>query len=294
MTFQTIFEKKIQEIDNKLPAYLPPAGEGTLQEAMSYSLMAGGKRLRPLFMMETFHLLGGKGDGVWPFMAALEMIHTFSLVHDDLPCMDNDLYRRGKKTTWAAYGEAMGVLSGDGLFMQAFTLPALAAKEGIDPEKIVQATAILAEKAGVNGMLGGQALDVEKTGQALSKEQLSYIYEKKTGALLEAAMMTGAVLAPGGTVKNIEKVECIARRVGLAFQIRDDILDCISTEAVLGKPIHSDEKNQKTTYVSLYGMEQAKQQVKQLSEEALSLLGELPGDVQFLEQLIEMLITREK
>jgi geranylgeranyl diphosphate synthase type II len=263
-------------------------------EAMEYSVMAGGKRLRPMLMKETYELLGGTENIVEPFMAAIEMIHTYSLVHDDLPAMDNDDYRRGRKTTHVVYGEAMGILAGDALLNFAFETAAKAFT--MFPEKsfeIGKAIQILAGKAGIYGMIGGQVVDVESAGKSISKEVLDFIYELKTSALIESSMMIGAVLA-GADDAALQKIETIAKNVGIAFQIQDDILDVTSSTEILGKPVLSDEKNEKTTYVTLVGVEHAKEYVEQISNEAIELLGEFEVKNPFLEELLRELIHREK
>lgn len=284
-----------KETEQVIESYLPEETgyQKLVISAMNYSMRAGGKRLRPLFMREVYRLFGGQGKEIEPFMAAMEMIHTFSLVHDDLPCMDNDEYRRGLPTTWVTYGDDMAVLAGDGLFACAMETAAKAFSMSDRPDLVGQAMGLLAQKSGVYGMIGGQSADVELTGKPLSKEQLDFIYRLKTGALLEGSMMIGALL--GGADKGqITVVEQMAQAVGMAFQIQDDILDLTSSQEILGKPALSDEKNKKTTYVSLYGMEQARKEVKRLSDQAAELLRNLPGDSQFLESLIHMLVDREK
>ena len=268
----------------------------TIVEAMNYSVTAGGKRLRPLLMQETFRMFGGTTDAVELFMAAIEMIHTYSLVHDDLPAMDNDDYRRGKLTTHAKYGHAMGILAGDGLLNWAFETASAAfdcEESAAGLKRVAKALRILGEKAGVYGMIGGQVVDVESTGQAVDEEKLLFIYELKTGALLEASMMIGAVLA-GASEEETETVEQIASDVGKAFQIRDDILDVTSTLEVLGKPVNSDDRNAKTTYVTLKGLEKASEDVEMISKRALSRLASLPYKNEFLTELIRALIYREK
>ena len=274
--------------------YLPKE-EGfqkTVLEAVNYSVTAGGKRLRPILMRETYRMFGGSGPVIEPYMAAIEMIHTYSLVHDDLPAMDNDEYRRGRKTTHAVYGEAMGILAGDALLNLAFETAAQAFELDLS-ERTAKAMRILAEKAGIYGMIGGQVVDVESEGYAISREKLDFIYRLKTSALIESSMMIGAVLA-GATEDEVERIERTARDVGLAFQIQDDILDVTSTLEVLGKPIHSDEKNEKTTYVTLEGLDKARQDVEEISKRALATLASLERKNPFLEELITMLITREK
>ncbi|MEZ3502099.1 MAG: polyprenyl synthetase family protein [Lachnospiraceae bacterium] len=273
-----------------------PAEEGyqkNVMEAMNYSVLAGGKRLRPLLMYETYRMFGGTGEVVKPFMAAVEMIHTYSLVHDDLPAMDNDEYRRGKLTTHAKYGHAMGVLAGDGLLNYAFETAASAFDCGEDTMRTAGALRVLAKKAGIYGMIGGQAVDVQSSGGSVSREKLDFIYKLKTGALLEASMMAGAILA-GASEEEVRTVEQIASDVGLAFQIRDDILDVTSTLEMLGKPIRSDDRNEKTTYVTIRGLEQASKDVEEISGRALSRLASLSCENEFLTELIKSLIYREK
>ena len=294
MSFKEELLTKTQEIEELLKRYLPEETgfQKTVLEAMNYSVTAGGKRLRPMLMQETYRMFGGSGPVIEPFMAAIEMIHTYSLVHDDLPAMDNDEYRRGRKTTHAVYGEAMGILAGDALLNYAFETAAGAFALGLS-ERTARAIQILAGKAGIYGMIGGQVVDVESEGQAISQEKLDFIYRLKTSALIESSMMIGAVLA-GASDQEVEIIQRVAKDVGLAFQIQDDILDVTSTLEVLGKPIHSDEKNEKTTYVTLKGLAEAKQDVEEISKQALSALAILEHKNPFLEELITMLITREK
>ncbi len=283
------------EVESIIKQYLPPE-EGfqkTVISAMNYSFLAGGKRLRPMLMLETYRLFGGEGGAVAPFMAAMEMIHTYSLIHDDLPAMDDDDYRRGRLTCHKAYGEAMAVLAGDGLLNYAFET-ALKASD-IDPGNphIIPALRILANSSGLYGMLGGQVVDVESEGQPLTQEKLDFIYTLKTGALIRAAMTIGAVLA-GADEKSVETIGRVADDVGLAFQILDDILDVESDLATLGKPTGSDEKNDKTTYVTLRGLEAAKADVESISEWAINTLAGLPEQNEFLTELIRSLITRDR
>ena len=285
-------QNKIEEIiRNYLPKETGFAKE--LAGAMNYSMLAGGKRIRPMLMQETYRLFGGEGELVEPFMAAMEMVHTHSLVHDDLPAIDNDEYRRGKKTTHAQYGESMAILCGDALLNYAYETAFLAFGMTKDVSKVGRALQIMGDKVGIYGMLGGQTVDVENDGKPLSKEELDYIYANKTSALIEGSMMVGAALA-GAAEDEIFLIESVGYRVGLAFQIQDDILDVTSTTEELGKPVFSDEKNNKTTYVSLYGIEKAGEEVKRLSDEALENLGELGTTNPFLNELITYLMTRKK
>ena len=264
-----------------------------MASAMNYSMTAGGKRLRPILIRETYRLFGGEGVLCEPFMAAMEMIHTHSLIHDDLPALDNDDYRRGRLTTHKVYGEAMGVLSGVALLNRAYEVMISAFDLTEDKERVIAAMRIMADKTGINGMLGGQSVDVENDGKPLEREMLDYIYKNKTSALIEASMMTGAVLA-GVSEEELEVVEQAAENIGLAFQIQDDILDVTSTQEELGKPIHSDEKNNKVTYVSLMGAPAAAGKVKELSEHAVELLNSLDRKNEFLDLLVESLISRRK
>lgn len=306
MSSKEQLEQYTREVEEVIRKYLPAENgyQKTVLKAMNYSMKAGGKRLRPLFMREVYRLFSAeqgnrKLEGtrqeqvVEPFMAAIEMIHTFSLVHDDLPCMDNDRLRRGKPTTWVQYGYDMAVLAGDALTIYAFETASNAFCMTDRTDAVGRCIGLLASKAGVYGMIGGQTLDVELTGKPVDKEQMDFIYRLKTGALLEAPMMIGAILG-GAEEKQVEAVEKMATCIGLAFQIQDDILDLTSTTEKLGKPTFSDEKNEKTTYVTLYGMEQAKQAVRDLSGQAEEILKSLPGNHSFLMYLINLLITREK
>ena len=294
--FQLQMKQKVQEIEEILQEYLPKQKgyQTVIMEAMAYSLLAGGKRLRPMLMNETFRLFSGTSKALHPFMAAIEMIHTYSLVHDDLPAMDNDEFRRGRKTTHVVYGEDMGILAGDALLNYAFETAFKAFVT--DPEDsllIGRALRVLGKKAGIYGMIGGQVIDVKETGHQISREILDTIYELKTAALIEASMMIGAILG-GASEEEVRRVEKIASYAGIAFQIQDDILDVTSTEEVLGKPIHSDEKNEKTTYVTLMGVEEAGKIVEKLSGEAISLLHQLSGENEFLERLLIQLIHRDR
>ena len=307
------FEKELLEraahIEDVLKKFLP-GEEGyqkTCIEAMNYSLLAGGKRLRPVMMLEAYRLFSKGADEkvVEPFLAAIEMIHTYSLVHDDLPCMDNDEYRRGRKTTHAVYGAGMATLAGDGLLNFAYETAVKGAMSGAElsdydgdnKNRYLAALEVLTSKAGIYGMVGGQCADIMAENADLGDEQmkdvLSYIDENKTGALIESSLMVGAILG-GATNKQVQMIEKAGSNVGIAFQIQDDILDIVGNQEELGKPVGSDEKNNKTTYVSLYGMESAKSKVKELSDEASAILAELGFDGSFLDKLFEYLIYRNK
>lgn len=296
--FMEELQKKAEHINSVLEKFLP-AEEGQQRiifEAMNYSVRAGGKRLRPMLMEETYHMFGGSSAVIEPFMAAIEMIHTYSLVHDDLPAMDNDEYRRGKKTTHAVYGEAMGILAGDALLNLAYETASKAFGMEVADARVARAFAVLAKKAGVYGMVGGQVVDVESEKSddcPITREKLDFIYRLKTGALIESSMMIGAILA-GASSDEISRVEQIAAKLGLAFQIQDDVLDVTSTLEVLGKPVGSDEKNNKATYVTFEGLDKAVSDVERISKEAEKLLDDLGYDDAFLKELFEYLIHREK
>ena len=295
MSFKEQMKEKVVQIEEIIGQHLPEeiGFQKTIFESMNYSVQVGGKRLRPMIMQETYRLFGGEGQEIEPFMAAIEMIHSSSLVHDDLPAMDNDRYRRGKETTWVKYGEDMAILAGDALMIFAFEVASKAFAMSAHPERVGRAIQILANKTGIYGMIGGQTVDVELTDKPMDAEHLDFIYRLKTGALLEASMMIGAVLA-GASEEEVAAVEQIADDVGVAFQIQDDILDLTSTAEVLGKPIGSDEKNNKTTYVSLFGMDAAKEQVAFLSGRAIETMRGLRQRNEYLEELFISLIHREK
>ena len=282
-----------KEVEQIVTSFLPKE-EGyqkTVLEAMNYSVSAGGKRLRPMLMLATYRMFGGTSKVIEPFMAAIEMIHTYSLIHDDLPAMDNDEYRRGRKTTHVVYGEAMAILAGDALLNYAFETAASAFVLDEGNPAIGKAFMILASKAGVYGMIGGQVVDVDSEGKEIDADTLKFIHIHKTSALLESAMLIGAVLA-GASEQQQRTVELAARELGLAFQIRDDILDVTGNTDELGKPVGSDEKNHKNTYVALEGLEKAKEDVKRYSESAIDRLKSLPVRNEFLYELIEELIDR--
>ncbi|MBQ8086667.1 MAG: polyprenyl synthetase family protein [Lachnospiraceae bacterium] len=309
MEFEQELKNKVSEAESVIKSYMPDVidMQHTVLEAMEYTISAGGKRIRPVLMKACYDMLGGNDKLIEPFMAAIEMIHTYSLIHDDLPALDNDDYRRGRKTAHVVYGEAMAILAGDGLLNYAYETASKAflmideadiddvagVKEEITKRKRVEkAMSILARNPGVYGMIGGQVVDVELTGQTLSKEQLEYIYNNKTGALIEAAMTIGAVLA-GATDELVDKISKTAYNIGMAFQIQDDILDETATFEELGKPIHSDQDSGKVTYVTIHGMDEARDKVKSLSESAIDTINELKGDGEFLKELVKFLIHRK-
>ena len=319
MDFQKELSRRTAFADRVLEKYMPFMEEADktkiIADSMNYSLMAGGKRLRPVLMQASFLLFSpedkpGEGDFsledhpvLQRFMAAIEMIHTYSLIHDDLPAMDNDDYRRGKLTNHKVYGEAIAILAGDGLLNYAYETAAKTLTEVnlCSPEvnrdacrhvcECSRALQVLMHKAGIYGMIGGQVMDIEAEGKKLSLTELDELNGKKTGALLEASMMIGAILG-GATEQETEEIQKIAHAVGLAFQIQDDILDITSTTEVLGKPVHSDEKNDKYTYVAVCGLEEAKRKVRFYSDEACEMLQKMGREDEFLRQCILYLINR--
>lgn len=295
LDFNKELDSKTKYVEEKVYDFLPKeeGKQKIILEAMNYSVKSGGKRLRPLLMFETAKLFSEKTANIFPFMAAIEMIHTYSLVHDDLPAMDNDEYRRGKKTTHAKYGEDIGILAGDGLLNLAYEVMSDAIIEADDSKRAAKAFQIIAKKAGAFGMVGGQTVDIISEGKDIDLDTIMYIHNLKTAALIEASMMAGAVLG-GADEKKIGIVEKIAKNIGIAFQIQDDILDITSTTEVLGKPVMSDEKNHKITYVSICGIDKSKENVAKYSEEAMNLLDGLHRENLFLKQLIIKLINREK
>ncbi|MCI8306988.1 MAG: polyprenyl synthetase family protein [Lachnospiraceae bacterium] len=289
--------RKICDIEDVLKKYLPEKKgyQKTIFEAMEYALMSGGKRIRPMFMHEIYTMLGGNEPAaIEPFMAAIEMIHTYSLIHDDLPAMDNDEYRRGRKTTHIVYGEAMGILAGDALLNYAYETAAKAF-DSKRPDRAMAAYRVLVSKAGVFGMVGGQVVDVEMNGKIPDMDMLTFIYKLKTAALLEASFMIGGIMA-GMQEREVDMLCRIARNIGIAFQIRDDILDVTSTTEELGKPVKSDERNDKTTYIALCGMDAAEKAVMEYSESALNLLDKLPAadSKEYVVWLVTELIHRKK
>ncbi|MDY2923178.1 MAG: farnesyl diphosphate synthase [Eubacterium sp.] len=294
-----VLASHVADIEAGMKEYMPEETgyQKTVFEAMNYSLLAGGKRLRPMFLYEAYQMFGGRDEkAVRPFMMALEMIHTYSLVHDDLPAMDNDEYRRGKLTTHKKFGEAMGILAGDALLNGAFETAFLAFDSETEAAQIGRALKILGRKAGVYGMVGGQVVDVEKEGCFMDEDMLYFVHKNKTSALIESALMTGAVLA-GANEKQAAVMEQCGTDIGLAFQIQDDILDVIGDQEKLGKPVHSDEKNEKTTAVSVYGIDVCRQKVKDYTDRGIKALEALdvPGKEhqKFLVELMKSLVERE-
>ena len=295
MNFKAEMNERVEQIEQILDQYLPPK-EGlqkTVLTAMNTTVKAGGKRLRPMLINETYKMFGGEGDIVKPFMAAIEMIHTYSLIHDDLPALDNDDYRRGQKTCHIFYGEDMAILAGDALLNYAYEVATKAFDLADQDEmmNVVEAVKILARKPGIYGMIGGQVADVELEGTPLSMEQILFIHKNKTSALIETCMMIGAVLA-GASKEDVMAMEECGEYIGLAFQIQDDILDLTGDEEEIGKPVGSDEKNHKTTYVTLKGLKQSAKDVEEISKKAIEILARYDVGDRYLTNLTRFLIHR--
>lgn len=295
MNFNEKMKQRTEHIEDVLKQYLPkPEGlQKTVLTAMNTTVMAGGKRLRPMLMEETYHMFGGNQTVVEPFMAAIEMIHTYSLIHDDLPALDNDDYRRGQKTCHIVYGEDMAILAGDALLNYAYESACKAfdlADETVT-SRVIEAMKILSAKPGIYGMIGGQTVDVELEGSPLSMEEILFIHKNKTSALIETCMMIGALLA-GASKEAVDEMELCGEYIGLAFQIQDDILDLIGNQEEIGKPVGSDEKNHKVTYVTIKGLEQSKKDVRNISMKAIEILKKYDSQEGFLTQLVEFLINR--
>lgn len=294
--FEKALAERAAQADRMIQTFLP-AEEGyqtTVFQAVNYSVKAGGKRIRPVIMNEVYRMCGGTDQSVIaPFMAALEMIHTYSLVHDDLPAMDDDDYRRGKLTTHKKFGEAMGILAGDALLNFAYETAFRAFDTEADKKAVASALGVLGHKAGMYGMVGGQVVDIEKNGHFLDKDMLMFVYEKKTSALLEAAFMVGGILA-GASEEEVDRLEQMGRKLGIAFQIQDDILDVVGDEEKIGKPVHSDEDNKKSTYAAMHGIEASKEKVRKYTDDAIGYLKQFEGKKEFLTDLMNWLVERDR
>ena len=295
MNFKKELEQRKVAVEQIIEKYLPDE-KGLAKDlivAMNYSMKAGGKRLRPILMKESYQMFGGKDERAEAFIAAIEMIHTHSLIHDDLPALDNDKMRRGKPTAHVVYGEAVAILGGDALLNYGYETAWKSFHSDIDVLRIKRALEILLHKTGIHGMLGGQGVDVMNDGKSISQDTLDYIYQNKTAALIEASLMIGAVLA-GATSEEVKVMEQLGFYIGMAFQIQDDILDVMATSLELGKTAGTDAKNNKITYVTLKGLDSAKEEVADITGLALQLLDDLPQKNEFLFELTKYLMTREK
>lgn len=289
LDFEKYYESRKQLVDNFLEKRMQKRGISNVDDAMKYSLLAGGKRLRPILLMATADALGANGYDFLTAACGLEMIHTYSLIHDDLPCMDNDDYRRGRLTNHKVFGEALALLAGAGLLTLAFEV--MAEQRNVKPSTLVEFIHETAMCAGNFGMVGGQALDLEAEGRAISAKELKTLHEGKTGAMFIAAVRGGAHLA-GATEEQLLALTRFAELVGLAFQIEDDILDVTSTQEELGKPIGSDAKNEKSTYVSLFGLEEARKMADETTEEALRCLDMFGEKADALRELAKLMCHR--
>ena len=293
MDFKAELKEKVKFVDEYMEKFLPPEDKypEIIHKAMRYSVFAGGKRLRPIMVMEACRAFGGDVEKAMPFACAIEMIHTYSLIHDDLPALDNDDYRRGRLTSHKMFGENMAILAGDALLHHAFETMAEACVK-MNDIKYTKAMLAIAQGAGINGMVAGQVVDVISEGKEIDKDTLDYIHKNKTAAMIIGALKAGAEIgcASDEEIKNIERV---GELVGVAFQIQDDILDVTSTLEELGKPINSDEKNHKVTYATMFGVEDASKIVLDMSNEALEILHSMGDRMEFLERLTEYLIRRK-
>ena len=264
-------QKYIDLVEKSLRKYMvvEENPQKKIYEAEEYSLMAGGKRLRPVIMMMTAKMCKKSPELVIPFAVAIEMIHTYSLIHDDLPAMDNDDLRRGKPTNHKVYGEAMAILAGDALLTKAFETAASFDDETVPKERVLRAISVLAASSGDNGMIGGQVVDIESRNE--DEKLLRYLHSLKTGALIRSSGVIGAILA-GATEDEIKAVESFCENLGIAFQIQDDILDVTGNEAEIGKPVGSDAENEKSTYVTLFGIEKAEKLAEEYTQKAIQSL----------------------
>jgi len=294
MEFKDVLKEKINYIETLLNEYMPKE-EGyqqTVIQAMNYSLKAGGKRLRPILTLESCKIVGGKESDAIPFAVAIEMIHTYSLIHDDLPALDNDDLRRGKPTNHKVFGEAMATLAGDALLNYAFEVMLSSSTDKKDSNKYLKAINEIAKHAGIYGMIGGQVVDVESENKIIDKDKLDFIHLNKTAAMIIGCMRAGAIIG-GANEEELEKVTKYGKNIGLSFQIVDDILDITGDEAKLGKPIGSDIENHKSTYPSLLGLEKSRQIARQLIEEGKSSIDGLSSEIDFLNQLGDYIISRD-
>jgi len=296
LNFKAEMNEKKLFIDSELDSLIPAESEypQIIFKAMRYSVFAGGKRIRPVIILAACEMLGGNIKKAVPFACAMEMIHTYSLIHDDLPALDNDNFRRGRLTSHKAFGENIAILAGDALLSHAFEVMAKAtAEESEYQPAFAKAMYAIANGAGVNGMLTGQVVDVISDGKKLNKETLDFIHLNKTAAMIQAAFKAGAYLG-GGNDEDAQRLSMAGCKIGMAFQIQDDILDVTGSFEEIGKPVFSDEKNQKTTYVALVGIDESKKKVETLSQEAIEILGTYGEKAEFLSELTRELIKRKK
>lgn len=294
MNFKEELKNRVVNIENLLNEYMPKV-EGyqkTIFDSMNYSLKAGGKRLRPILTLEACKLVGGNEKDAYPFAVAIEMIHTYSLIHDDLPALDNDDLRRGRKTNHKVYGEAMAILAGDGLLNYAYEIMLRESLSKGEPEKYLKAINEIAKASGIYGMIGGQIVDIESEGKSIDMEKLDFIHMNKTAAIIIGCMRAGAIIG-GASEEELENVTKYAKNIGLSFQIVDDILDIVGDEAKLGKKVGSDIDNEKSTYPSLIGLEKSKETANKLIAEAKMSIDYINKDSEFLNNLADYIVDRE-
>ncbi len=295
MSFKEELVRQAGLVDNALDRYMPPADRypAVIHEAMRYSVFAGGKRLRPVLVLASSRAVGGDEKKVLPAACAIELLHTYSLVHDDLPAMDNDDLRRGRLTSHKVYGEAIAVLVGDALLTLAFRLMTELPQTGtLGADGVVRIVAEVAEAAGTAGLIGGQVVDLQSAEKLVDKQTLKYIHTCKTGALYKASVRTGAMLSGAGS-EQLQKLTVYAENLGLAFQIKDDILDIEGDEQKLGKPVGSDIKNNKSTYPALYGLSAAKEMARQAADQAVGALNNFGVEADFLRGMVYFVLHRE-
>lgn len=294
MEFKQALKHRANQVELLLKEYMPKE-EGyqkTIMEAMNYSLSAGGKRLRPILTMEACNIVGGNVEDVIPFAMAIEMIHTYSLIHDDLPALDNDDLRRGKDTNHIVFGEDMAILAGDALLNYAFEVMLSNSIDKENPNKYLKAINEIAKTSGIYGMIGGQVVDIQSENKKISKESLDYIHNNKTAAIIVGCMRAGAIIG-NATESQLENITKYAKNIGLSFQIVDDILDIIGDESKLGKKVGSDLDNHKSTYPSLIGLDESKAIAYELIQEAKNSINMIGNDAYFLNGLADYIIDRE-
>ncbi|MBS6507764.1 MAG: polyprenyl synthetase family protein [Paraclostridium bifermentans] len=294
MNFKEELKNRVVNIEDLLNEYMPKV-EGyqkTIFDSMNYSLKAGGKRLRPILTLEACKLVGGNEKDAYPFAVAIEMIHTYSLIHDDLPALDNDDLRRGRKTNHKVYGEAMAILAGDGLLNYAYEIMLRESLSKGEPEKYLKAINEIAKASGIYGMIGGQVVDIESEGKSIDMEKLDFIHMNKTAAIIIGCMRAGAIIG-GASEEELANVTKYAKNIGLSFQIVDDILDIVGDEAKLGKKVGSDIDNEKSTYPSLIGLEKSKETANKLIAEAKMSIDYINKDSEFLNNLADYIVDRE-
>ncbi len=294
MAFKEDLKIKSAYIEDLLKEYMPKE-EGyqhTIFKAMNYSLSAGGKRLRPVLTLEAAKIVGGDQNDAIPFCVAIEMIHTYSLIHDDLPAMDNDDFRRGKPTNHKVFGDGMATLAGDALLNYAFEIMLKESIGKSNSDISLKAIYEIARGAGIYGMIGGQVVDIESEDKSIEKEKLDFIHMNKTAAMIVGGMRAGAIIGQASK-DDLQNITKYAKNIGLAFQIIDDILDIVGDAKILGKPIGSDLENHKSTYPALIGLDESRKVARDLIEEAKDSIRKVSGDSSFLEELAEYIISRD-